>query len=183
MKTETKIFYNSPEAAQLKTVTGWVSSSGRFFGNDEHMARYDGSTHNICKCGAEMKKGYTICDSCIGVRYVENYNKLPFKEWDLETPVYDNTTDQIFFSADELEEHYEENEIDKANMRLQLCKPNYANGIDSSIWEDIIPDEMDDAPKELLIAIDEFNAKVKAYNKPISWTFDNVRTEFKHLES
>ena len=39
------ILPESPEAASIQTVTGWVSSNGRYWGNDEHMARYDGSTH------------------------------------------------------------------------------------------------------------------------------------------
>ena len=30
--------YDSSEAASIQTVTGWVSRSGRFWGNDEHMA-------------------------------------------------------------------------------------------------------------------------------------------------
>ena len=36
------VTYDSAEAASIQTVTGWVSRSGRFWGNDEHMARYDG---------------------------------------------------------------------------------------------------------------------------------------------
>lgn len=33
--------YDSAEAASIQNVTGWVSRSGRFWGNDEQMARYD----------------------------------------------------------------------------------------------------------------------------------------------
>ena len=40
------IMEDSPEAASIKTVTGWVSRTGRFCGDDERMARFDGSTHN-----------------------------------------------------------------------------------------------------------------------------------------
>ena len=40
------IMEDSPEAASIQTVTGWVSRTGRFWGNDERMARFDGSTHN-----------------------------------------------------------------------------------------------------------------------------------------
>ena len=39
------ILPESPEAASVQTVTGWVSRTGRYWGNDERMARYDGSTH------------------------------------------------------------------------------------------------------------------------------------------
>lgn len=32
--------YDSSEAASIQTVTGWVSRSGRFWGNDEQMERF-----------------------------------------------------------------------------------------------------------------------------------------------
>ena len=31
------IMEDSPEAASIKTVTGWVSRTGRFWGNDERL--------------------------------------------------------------------------------------------------------------------------------------------------
>ena len=31
--------YDSAEAASIQTVTGWVSRSRRFWGDDEHMAQ------------------------------------------------------------------------------------------------------------------------------------------------
>ena len=42
--TEQIIAYDSAEAASIQTVSGWVSRAGRFFGNDEHMARHDVTT-------------------------------------------------------------------------------------------------------------------------------------------
>jgi len=47
--------YDSAEAASIQTVTGWVSRSGRFWGNDEHMARYDGCTHRKCDARLTLK--------------------------------------------------------------------------------------------------------------------------------
>lgn len=43
------IMYDSPEAASLKTVTGWVYEDGRLFGQDENLARFCDATHRSCK--------------------------------------------------------------------------------------------------------------------------------------
>lgn len=53
MTDKKRILYDSPEAASVQTVTGWVSSRGMFCGNDEHMARHHGSTHRVCEKGIE----------------------------------------------------------------------------------------------------------------------------------
>ena len=43
--SETKIvLLEDAEAATLKTVTGWVSRDGLFFGSDERTARWSGAT-------------------------------------------------------------------------------------------------------------------------------------------
>lgn len=42
------VMYESTEAASIEAVTGWVDPHGRFWGKDEHMARYCGSTHRHC---------------------------------------------------------------------------------------------------------------------------------------
>ena len=63
MADKSVIMYDSPEAASIKTITGWVSSAGRFWGDNEHMARYDGSTHMKCKNNPDHPMGVgAICD-------------------------------------------------------------------------------------------------------------------------
>jgi hypothetical protein len=49
MPEEKVVMYESSEAASIQTVTGWVGADGRFWGNDEHMARYCGATHRHCE--------------------------------------------------------------------------------------------------------------------------------------
>ena len=66
MTDKKRILYDSPEAASVQTVTGWVSSRGMFCGNDEHMARHHGSTHRVCEKnldhGEHETRGY--CEVC-----------------------------------------------------------------------------------------------------------------------
>ncbi len=48
MKTEKIVMMDSDEAASIQTVTGWVDRHGRFWGKDEHQARWCGATHRKC---------------------------------------------------------------------------------------------------------------------------------------
>lgn len=59
------IMRESAEAASFQTVTGWVSSNGHFYGNDERTARYDGCTHQLCEsCGVAVCFDEYVCDKC-----------------------------------------------------------------------------------------------------------------------
>lgn len=70
--------YDSAEAASIQTVTGWVSRSGHFWGNDEHMARYDGCTHRKCDACETLipVRGYTICDQCREAKEIEKWRVI-----------------------------------------------------------------------------------------------------------
>jgi hypothetical protein len=65
MKTEEiMVLRDSSEAAQYRTgLSGWVSRNGRYFGESEDMARYDGCTHVACQyCGLPARKGWLACE-------------------------------------------------------------------------------------------------------------------------
>lgn len=69
MKTEKKVvMYDSPEAAQKEIKEVWMSgpdeNGRRWFCQTEDQARYAGSTHKKCECGAIMRKGYLTCEEC-----------------------------------------------------------------------------------------------------------------------
>lgn len=171
-----QIMYDSPEAASIQNVTGWVSSTGRFWGKDEHMARYEGSTHKRCECGDIIEVSYTRCNKCQDKRNSLKFQELPFRDWDGASPVYDNNSDKYFFGGeDEILEYLEEEGLTTADLRLQFCEPNYPHQIDSSIWEDIYPEEWDDDPKDLADAIREFNERLSKM-KPFSYSPSNFRT-------
>ncbi|CAB4172456.1 hypothetical protein UFOVP935_22 [uncultured Caudovirales phage] len=49
---EEVVMIDDPQAATLVTVTGWRSRDGRFYGDNEHAARWGGCTHVKClACG------------------------------------------------------------------------------------------------------------------------------------
>ena len=57
MADSKEIRYDSAEAATYKTgLAGWVSCTGNFWGEDEHMARWTGCTHQSCACGFALER-------------------------------------------------------------------------------------------------------------------------------
>lgn len=96
MQEKLKVMYAGDEAAQKVTVTGWRSRHGRFYSDNEHLARWDGCTHLACDCGAAMEKGYTICRSCRDKNRREVCETMPFKEWDGTTPLTLHDADEFF---------------------------------------------------------------------------------------
>ena len=174
---DTKIILpDSPEAAHQQTVTLWVSRHGHAY-NDERIARFDGSTHSKCECGNICDKNYTKCKDCISKQDREKYKAMPFKEWDGETPLCLFNSDTYFWGEDDIENYCEENECNADSLELVICNPNLPRELDSEFFCDELPDDGDgDLPKELQKAIDDFNAAVKAYGKPLSWIEGKYRT-------
>jgi hypothetical protein len=177
MKHEEKqIMYESDEAAKLMTVTGWVSSKGRYWGKDEHMARWEGSTHSLCKCGAIKETSRIECDKCYAKKKIELFNAYPFKEWDMVTPLTLFDDDKYFFGPEDIDEYLEENELKSEDLRLVICYPNHMQEVDYSIWDDILPED-GDLPKNILDKINELNTLIRKTN-PISWSPSKIRTSY-----
>ncbi len=99
--TDKKILYDSSKSAWPHTMTGWASAKGHFY-KDESVARYDGCTHNYCKCGNEKKRDYSLCESCEHTREQEMYNAMPYVDYDGVTPLVIFRSDQYFMSYDDL---------------------------------------------------------------------------------
>lgn len=180
MKEEKKvIMYDSPEAAKEVTLTGWLSADGRFYGKNEHMARWGGCTHNVCECGSVKEKHYTRCNSCIQKARAKTYNELPFEEWDYEKPVVTWDGDDYFYDIEALEEYMEESDIDEIN--LLICSPIYHCQIDADQVTNGEAHENYEMPDELAKKIDELNNYIRTL-PPHSYTPGKIRTTYKRKQ-
>jgi hypothetical protein len=169
MNAKKIILYDSPEAAEIKTITGWVSANGHYWGKDEHMARYDGSTHKKCECGEVIEKN-SYCRKCFDKKKIEKFHKMERIPWDGETPLYSNALQSFIWSVDDLDYLKEENDMTDADLKLVICEPHYAkpvNAIDH--FESDLPEDADDIPAELQEAFDELNQRIKDYTTPLAW--------------
>lgn len=168
MVSEKIILADSDEAASIQTVTGWVSSAGRFWGNDEHMARYDGSTHRRCECG-EIIEQRSYCEKCHARAEHEKYLALPRVPWDGIAPLNIWGTDTYFFDEDSLKDHCFDNDCQPKDLPLVICEPKYADPIDANEhYCDDIPED-GEVPAEIQNAFDVLNAAIKACTDPLCW--------------
>lgn len=180
MSEQKMIMYDSPEAAQRKTVVGWVSSAGNYFGANEHLARYDGCTHRQCDCG-EIYPRSEYCRACHNKHRDAVYESMPLQEWaDGPACIFDD--DVFFWDHEEFFEWCKEDYIEPASVRLVLCKREAWPILGSDFFEEYIPDgeDADSLPKAILDAIDAFNAVVAA-QPAISWYPANVRVDMAKL--
>jgi len=178
MKEEKVIRYDSPEAAQFKTgIEGWVSSDGRFWGKDEHMARYTGCTHVLCQgCAAPVKKGWSHCEYCRSKRSTEKWAALPFMEWDGQKPVCLWNNDKYFFSEDDLIEYLYEHELNGADVQLVFCESIEYREIDYDYWGGDAHEDWE-PPKELVEAVEKVNDLIRTL-APHSYTTGKIRTSY-----
>ena len=169
MAEKEMVLNTSPEAASIQTVTGWVSRDGRFWGDDERMARYDGCTHVACnKCGEPVEKGWLACRKCRDQADTDRYNAMPRKPWD-GNMVYSQARDRYYQDPGDAEDELEEGET-LADLQLVLCEPNYGRKLDPDHFCDELPDDDEgELPDILYDAIDAFNAAVEKVG-PLSWS-------------
>ena len=166
------IAYESDEAASIQTVTGWVSSNGQFWGNDERTARFAGSTHRTCEKNPAhgVHETRAWCDRCREERVQAQYHAMPRETYD-GRPVVVHDDDQYFFDCDSLRDWLIDNRIEPKDAQLVFCVPNNAAEIDpSEHFADDMPEDGDEGvfSTRLLDAFSALNAAIRD-EPPLSW--------------
>jgi hypothetical protein len=169
MEQPTQVLYDSAEAAKIETVTGWRARTGEFWGDNEHMARYCGSTHKRCdKCGSVVAKG-NWCHPCRDVAQREKFAGYERKAWDGVEPLHLHDTDMYFFGLDALADYCAEHRVKAAELALVFCAPNYAGQVDAGdFYQDILAEDSE-MPDAIQMAFDTLNEAIKACREPLSW--------------
>ena len=165
------IMFDGPEAASLKTVTGWVSADGRFFGQDENLARFCGATHRRCKNNPDHPvhevRGY--CNQCHSEKRAEVFAATPTKDWDGE-PLVDFDGDHYFFDADSLRDYLIDSDISLQELRLCICEPNMPHEIDpSEVFSEDLPEDGELRDDQMVAAFDLLNEMIRKA-EPLSWS-------------
>ena len=181
MADEKIIMYDSNEAAKVETgISGWVDSHGRFFGSDEHLARWSGCTHKLCECGELVKKDHIRCDLCREQADIDRYEAAEREEWDEQSPLYSQAHDRFFDSMDEIYDTWEESKLCLPALRLYICDAQYMHPGEADHWADVMPEE-GDLPEEILKAIDDLNMAIKDYGSAISWFPSKCAADIKSI--
>jgi hypothetical protein len=171
--SERVILNTDDEAAKRVTVTGWMARDGQWWGDDERMARWAGSTHILCACGKLTPKSWTKCDECRERAKEERYAKLERREWD-GGMLYSDTLERYFDDEDDLRDYCFDEGTTPDALRLLLCEPVYAREIDDDHWCDDLPEDaqMDDVNGDIAEALARLNEVIRAQReagRPISW--------------
>ncbi|RAU43477.1 MULTISPECIES: hypothetical protein [unclassified Pseudomonas] len=175
MRNEKVVMFDSAEAASFQTVSGWVDASGRFWGNDEDMARYCGSTHRHCKINPEHPIHATngSCEVCRQERMDERFLKMEVRDW-AEEPLVIYDTDTYFFDIDSLRDYLIDAEHEPEDARLCICEPNYPSEIDAAdhLCDDL-PEDGELQDDQLIAAFELLNEMIRK-SGPLSWSQSSV---------
>lgn len=172
MSESNVILPGDERSASVKTVTGWVSRLGHFYGDGhdaERAARYDGSTHRICETCGKVVDRHSYCHPCSVNRELEKYNSMERRDWNGTDGLYSQVADEYFFDEDSLMSHCEENEIQLSELRLIICEPTYPHLIDpTDEYCDDLPED-GEVPDEILDAFDKLNEILRQTKCILSW--------------
>ena len=163
------ILNTSDEAAHYVTnLSGWVSRNGRFYGEDERMARWDGCTHVVCRdCGQPVERHWLFCSDCRNRKDKERFRAREKKPYDGK-PLFSNTHDKFFFTLEDLYDFCDDEEIVPAELELVICEPVLARRIDpNEYYSSSLPDD-GEVSDELREAFDKLNEVIQK-EKPLSW--------------
>ena len=171
MNDKPVILYDSPEAASIKTVTGWVSRHGRFFGQQEDAARWDGCTHRKCKTdGCETlidKHSFIFCDACMKEKDLAKFEARPKAAWDGKAMLFSDAHDEYFSDLEEAEDFASREGVALADLRLVICEPHFLRELDTENWVDDLPED-GELPDDVQTALDALNAAIRSAG-PSCW--------------
>lgn len=178
MKTEKIVMMDSDEAASIQTITGWVDRNGRFWGDDERMARWCGATHLKCKNKPDehpIHSTHGYCEECHRESRQAKLAAMERAVWKGE-PLVIFDDDTYFFDIDSLADYCWENSVLPSELKLMICEPNYPPYFDvEQHCEEIIPDGGDcySLSQAVLDAADALNKAIKE-SEPVSWGQSNL---------
>lgn len=182
MSGEPMVLSTSDEAASIKTVTGWVDRHGRFWGDDERIARYSGCTHVECsECGKATIKHHTKCDECKAIAQETRWLSFERQPWDGSTPICLWSGDEYFFDSESFYDWCADQGVDPKTVQLMHCKPNYASQVEEDYWCDDLAED-GELPDDIQTALDVLNAVIRQKKEPLSWSPSKVAVDPESLD-
>lgn len=173
MQSEEKIHYKNAPVKYVENAKGWVAKDGRFWGENEHMARW--TSCDVLDCATEKcnntvdVRSSTFCDSCSENKRIEKFEALERKEWDGSTPLYSDSCDTYFFCLASLNGYMEENDVTVNDLQLVICEPIHMRQFDEcSLLDDLHEDA--EIPVAVSDAAEALNKAIREHGQAMSWT-------------
>lgn len=172
------ILYSSDEAAKLATVTGWVDRHGRFFGDDENMARWSGATHVNCKtCKGFALKGLSLCSLCDEKRIAAEKKVLP---WNYVNPITTKYGDERFFTKKEVLDWLRDNHLTHKDVEFFHCAPLRLSEVSENYFGNNWTGDVK-LPTAVAEALAALNATIRA-SEHLSWLRTDIAVDPKSLK-
>ncbi len=162
------IMYDSPEAAQLVTRTGWQDRHGHFYGDNESAARYNGSTHKLCECCSAVMETRGWCSPCHDRAKREKWLAMPLVEWDGTGMFCVFDDDRYFSSTEEFYEWCADEALKPDDVMLVTCGASGLSEIDADHWADDLAEDCD-PPHEVLEALKVLNKAIRDAKPQTYW--------------
>jgi hypothetical protein len=153
MINKEKIRFDQVAVKYRTDIKGWVGPDGRYYGDDERLARWancDLVTCSMDGCVNSVNKTYTVCDACLEKSDIDKWKvaekRKPMPE---DRYFYSDYLDKYYGDLEEAQDEAEEVGVSIADLRLYHCQRARSPEIDlHDLVADLTPDGME--PWELL---------------------------------
>ena len=171
MSEEKIILKSSDESAKFVTdISGWADKDGRFYGDNEDLARYSGCTHVECEACGTIRAKNSYCMPCHQLKTDKRFEELEKKEWDGEIPLCIHDSEEYFFDGQSLHDYIEDRDILVSDLKLRLCKPVPMPTLDEDYLLDGLHEDAE-LPAEVDAAVIALNKAIME-SVPICWEPD-----------
>ncbi len=174
IKPTVRILYDSPEAASIQTVTGWVSRHGHFMGLGDHaerQARYEGSTHRACEeCGV-IRETNGYCRPCHDRRMDEKWLSFPLVEQGADDWICTYLGDRFFQDEEEFYDWCETEDCLPSTVKLVIAEGRGLSELGSEYWCDELAEDQE-LPDPVQDAMKALNAAIKKCGQLTYWAVD-----------
>jgi hypothetical protein len=174
-KEEAVVHYNDAPIEFKTDISGWVDANGRYWGDNEHQARW--SSCNTLDCQTEdcvntvKRNSFIICDPCREERRKAKYAELARKQWDGTGLVYSDAHDKYFEDYQGLHDYLEEENLTVEQLDLVLCRPINIRELDEDHFTEDLHEDAE-LPSEISDAITKLNELIGNHGKAQSWMPD-----------
>ena len=180
-----QIHYNDAKVEYRTDIKGWIGSDGRYYGDDEHLARWYSCTHVKCSndgCENQALRSQLRCESCKEKSSIEKWRNAE-KRKPLNTDViyWSDACSEYFQSFEEINEYAYENDLSVIDMRLYHCEQESGfpqvdihDLYEEYSTEEISPDEY--VSPEICEAIENLNKLLKK-QEILVWHPSNIAVD------
>lgn len=167
-----EVHYDDAEIEFRTDISGWVTPDGRYFGDNQHLARWNSCTTVTCAsedCDNHTHKQWTHCLPCRNKTKKDKWEKADKAPLSVSSVcLWSDAVGEYFSGWERVEEYCEEFDSAPEELLLYHCKRNKAPVFElEDFLCDIIPEDHtveDVTSSEVIEAASRLNKLLQACN-------------------